>query len=81
MLHYFDMENCFVHDVPTEKDLTIPVGIQLKQWKCSIKTLDYLEHVTTGESLTRRGYYILEGEKDSRLLQFVDTVNRMFKTS
>ena len=81
MLHYFDMENCFVHDVPTEKDLTIPVGIQLKQWKCSIKTLDYLEHVTTGESLTKRGYYILEGEKDSRLLQFVDTVNRMFKTS
>ena len=53
----------------------------MKQWKCSIKTLDYLEHITNGRNLTKRGYYILEGEKDSKLLEIVDTVNRLFQTS
>ena len=81
MLHYFDMENCFVHDVPTKRDLTMPEGVRLKQWKCSIKTLDYLEHIANGRNLTKRGYYILEGEKDSKLLEIVDTVNRLFQTS
>lgn len=81
MLHYFDMENCFVHAVPSEKELQIPEKLTLKKWCCNIKTLDYLEHITNAESLTGRGYYILEGEKDRELLETAIKINRLFQTS
>lgn len=81
MLHYFDMENCFVHAVPTEKDLQIPANLTLKKWCCHIKTLDYLEPITDAESLSDRGYYILEGEKEKQLLEMVTNINKLFQIS
>lgn len=81
MLHYFDMENCFVHAVPEEKDLPLAGDIKLRKWLCNIKTLDYLEHITTAQSLTSRGYYILEGEKDAVLLDTASRINQLFQTS
>lgn len=81
MLHYFDMENCFVHAVPKRENICLMKGIRLKHWQCSIKTLDYLDHLADGERLIHRGYYILEGEKEQEFLQMADVINGLFQTS
>ena len=81
MLHYFDMENCFVHAVPQKEEICLPKKMRLKHWQCSIKTLDYLDPLTDGEKLIHRGYYILEGEKEREFLQMADVINGLFQTS
>lgn len=81
MIHYFDLENCFVHKIPDPKELKLPEGVVLRDWKCNIKTLDFLEPVTGGHSIMGRGYYILEAPKDSLLLQAAEMVNAQFEVS
>lgn len=81
MIHYFDMENCFVHKVPKKEELNLPAGVELLAWKCNIKTLDYLEKVTTGHSIMGRGYYIVAAEKESLLLQAADCIRNAFEVT
>lgn len=81
MIHYFDMENCYVHRVPKEEELILPEGVTLRKWQCNIKVLDYLEKVTTGHSIMGRGFFILEGNKESLLLEAAEAIKNQFEVS
>lgn len=63
MIHYFDLEECFVKRVPKPDELKLPEGVVLRAWHCTIRPGDYLEKVTTGHSLMGRGYFILQAEE------------------
>lgn len=81
MLHYFDMENCFVHSIPSEDEIkaALPDRVKLRKWICNIKMLDYLGKITDEMSLLGRGYYILEGPSDKALTEAADIIRNEFE--
>lgn len=81
MLHYFNMENCFIHDLPTEEQVReiLPENVKLRKWECNMKMLDYQGRITDEASLLGRGYFILEGPKDKTLMDAADAVMNLFE--
>ncbi len=71
MLHYFDMEHCFVHGIPTAEEIKdkLPLGTRLKAWDCTMKLLDYLGSINDESSLLNRGYYIVEASSEKGLIE------------
>jgi len=80
MLRYFDMEHCFVHDIPDRKTVEsrLPDGVRLRVWKCNMKLLDYLGSINDEDSLLKRGYYIMEGPTEKALIQAAAIVRDSF---
>jgi len=77
MLHYFDMENCFVHRIPKIEELELPKGVKVKHFECNLKTLDYLGVVKDEADILKRGYYILEAPK----LEFMEEAVKIITDS
>ena len=81
MMHYFNMENCFVHKIPSERRIKeiLPEKVKLRKWVCNIILLDYMGSITDEDSLLRRGYYILEGPNDRVLMEAADLIMSEFE--
>ena len=77
-LRYFGMENCFVHGIPDPDKLLLPHGVKIRKWECNLKVLDYMEQVKDRDTLTKRGYYILEGPDNTALEHAVYMINKAF---
>ncbi len=80
VLGYFDMENCFVHGIPTEDEIKalLPAGVRLRKWICNICLLDYLGSITDEASLLNRGCYIIEGENERNLTKAITLIREAF---
>lgn len=79
MLHYFDMQNCFVHKIPTPENLPLPKGVKIRHFECTLKTLDYLGVIKDEADLLKRGYYILEAPKQELMDEAVSIINAAFE--
>ena len=80
VLGYFGMENCFVHGIPSEKDVrdALPEGVKLRKWICNIRMLDYLARITDENSILSRGCYIIEGNNERELTRCIDIIRDLF---
>ncbi|MBR5597793.1 MAG: ATP-grasp domain-containing protein [Lachnospiraceae bacterium] len=77
MIHYFDMEG-EVKEVPTLEQVKEVIRDSLVIWQCNIKEGDMLLKVSDGHSLMGRGFFVLEGKNEEKLLQDVKQIKSMF---
>lgn len=78
-IKYFDFENMTVSYVPEEEEVRKSVDCKLIKWKCNIQKGDYMGKVTDGHSIMGRGYFILEGENDEKLMADSDRILGLFR--
>lgn len=78
-LHFFDMQNCFVHHIPKPEDIELPPKVKIKKWECNMKLLDYQGTIRDSIDLDKRGYYILEGPSDKALDEAVRIISEAFE--
>ena len=67
MICYFDFEDCIVQSVP-EKDYIISKYPIIK-WECAIKNHEVLGKIPDGHSVMGRGFFIIEGNNDTELIE------------
>lgn len=79
LIRYFDLKPGKVKTVPVSGMLQLPEGIRLREWQCAIRPGDVLEPVTTGHSVMGRGYFILEGPSDQKLVDAAERVEGLFE--
>ena len=79
LIHYFDMEGV-VTSAPSEKEVVeaLQQSVRLRKWLCTIGSGERLCHISTGHSLMGRGYFILSGSTEERLLEAAETVKELF---
>lgn len=66
LIHYFTFENCYIQKLPKEEMLR--ERFPLLEYQCNIKE-EYLEEIVDGHSIMNRGYFILEGTTEEKLLE------------
>lgn len=77
MIHYFDMEGR-VTEVPTKQELEARLQQSFNAYCCNLKKGENLSPVTTGHSVMGRGYFVLEGESEERMLCQAEQVKEAF---
>lgn len=77
LIHYFDMQGR-VKSVPDRERVQQETGAKIAAWECSVKTDEELGPVSDGHSLMGRGFFVLEGENDSELLEQAEHIKRLF---
>ena len=78
LIHYFDMEECEIIRIPSEKELREKYPI--KKYVCNL-TLGKAEKVIDGHSIMKRGYFILENRSEDELLQLSHMLVEEFMVS
>lgn len=66
LIHYFDMEDCEVTQIPTEEELR--KKYPLVGYECHL-TKGYQGKVIDGHSVMGRGYFILKGKREEELVE------------
>lgn len=80
MIHYFDMQGV-VKKVPDEmqiKECLKNVECTLVIYQCNLKEGEVLEPVSDGHSIMGRGFFVLEGKKESALKKGVEEIKKLF---
>jgi len=78
IIKYFDFENKKISYIPNKEEVENNIECGLIDWKCNIKENDYMNKVTNGHSIMGRGYFILEGEDDEKLINDSNRVLNLF---
>lgn len=77
MIHYFDMQG-IVKSVPDQYAVEKAIHIKPAAWQCYLKKGDRLTKVSDGHSLMGRGFFVLEGEDYSDLLEKAQKIKDLF---
>lgn len=77
MIHYFDMEG-MVAEIPTKEELEAKLRQSFRAYCCNLKRGEALSPVTTGHSVMGRGYFVLEGKPEEKLLWQAEQVKAAF---
>lgn len=77
MIHYFDMEG-IVRYVPDKNKVEMSLNVKLAAWQCNLKKGDELISVSNGHSLMGRGFFVLDGEDCSDLIEQARRIKSLF---
>lgn len=78
-MRFFNMENCFIHNIPDPTTLNLPEKVKIRKWDCRMKMLDYMGKIKSKRTLLERGYYILEGPSDRALDEAAEIIINSFE--
>lgn len=77
LIHYFDMQGRVIQ-VPSLEEIKKKTGENVASWECHMKKGEELGPVSDGHSLMGRGFFVLEGNNSSGLLNQAEQIKDLF---
>ncbi len=81
IISFFDLEEKIVNYIPTEDEIKKNIECELIAWKCDIKKNTYMDKVTNGHSIMKRGYFILQEKDEEKLIRDSNKILSLFHYS
>ncbi len=78
IIKYFDFENKKIFYIPNKEEVQSNIEYRLVDWNCCINENSYMNKVTNGHSIMGRGYFIIEGQEDEKLISEAAKVLSLF---